>query len=43
VDARHADSGFNRVHFFPLSGDPDGTHLDNWTARGAMAEVPEHR
>ena len=28
-------------HFFPLQGDLNGTHLDNWTALGAMAEVTE--
>ncbi len=41
VDASGADTLFNWDHFFPLSGDPDGTHLDNWTALGAMAEVTE--
>src|SRR4051812_18563992 len=41
VDASGADTLFNWDHFFPLSGDPNGTHLDNWTALGAMAEVTE--
>jgi probable F420-dependent oxidoreductase len=41
VDRTRADTLFNWDHFFPLSGDLDGTHLDNWTALGAMAEVTE--
>src|SRR5688572_19558025 len=41
VDATSADTLFNWDHFFPLSGDLDGTHLDNWTALGAMAEVTQ--
>jgi probable F420-dependent oxidoreductase len=41
VDASGADTLFNWDHFFPLGGDLDGTHLDNWTALGAMAEVTE--
>jgi alkanesulfonate monooxygenase SsuD/methylene tetrahydromethanopterin reductase-like flavin-dependent oxidoreductase (luciferase family) len=41
VDASGADTLFNWDHFFPLSGDLNGTHLDNWTALGAMAEVTE--
>jgi probable F420-dependent oxidoreductase len=41
VDATTADTLFNWDHFFPLSGDLNGTHLDNWTALGAMAEVTE--
>jgi hypothetical protein len=39
VDASTADTLFNWDHFFPLAGDPNGAHLDNWTALGAMAEV----
>lgn len=39
VDASGADTLFNWDHFFPLEGDLDGAHLDNWTALGAMAEV----
>jgi probable F420-dependent oxidoreductase len=41
VEASGADTLWNWDHFFPLSGDLDGTHLDNWTALGAMAEVTE--
>ena len=41
VDATTADTLFNWDHFFPLSGDLDGAHLDNWTALGAMAEVTQ--
>ena len=41
VDASGADTLFNWDHFFPLTGDPHGSHLDNWTALGAMAEVTE--
>ncbi len=41
VDESGADTLFNWDHFFPLSGDPNGAHLDNWTALGAMAEVTE--
>ncbi len=39
VEASGADTLFNWDHFFPLSGDLDGMHHDNWTALGAMAEV----
>jgi probable F420-dependent oxidoreductase len=39
VETSGADTLWNWDHFFPLSGDPNGTHLDNWTALGAMAEV----
>ena len=41
VDASGADTLFNWDHFFPQTGDPNGTHLDNWSAFGAMAEVTE--
>jgi probable F420-dependent oxidoreductase len=41
VEATGADTMFNWDHFFPLTGDLDGTHLDNWSALGAMAEVTE--
>jgi probable F420-dependent oxidoreductase len=41
VEAEGADTLWNWDHFFPLSGDLNGTHLDNWTALGAMAEVTE--
>ena len=39
VDASGADTLWTWDHFFPLSGDLDGMHHDNWTALGAMAEV----
>ncbi len=39
VDASTADTLWNWDHFFPLDDQPDGTHLDNFTALGAMAEV----
>jgi probable F420-dependent oxidoreductase len=42
VDASGADTLFNWDHFFPLEGDLNGMHLDNWTALGAMAEVTEN-
>jgi probable F420-dependent oxidoreductase len=29
---------FNWDHFFPLYGDPDGTHFEAWTMLGAWAE-----
>jgi probable F420-dependent oxidoreductase len=41
VEASGADTLFNWDHFFPQFGDPDGPHLDNWTALAAMAEVTE--
>ena len=41
VEATGADTLFNWDHFFPLSGDLNGAHLDNFTALGAMAEVTE--
>jgi probable F420-dependent oxidoreductase len=41
VEASGADTLWNWDHFFPLAGDLDGAHLDNWTALGAMAEVTE--
>jgi probable F420-dependent oxidoreductase len=41
VDASGADTLWNWDHFFPLNDDLNGTHLDNWTALGAMAEVTE--
>jgi probable F420-dependent oxidoreductase len=33
-----ADVIFNWDHFFPLHGDPDGSHLECWTMLGAWAE-----
>ncbi len=41
VDASGADTLFSWDHFFPMSGDPNGAHLDNWSSFGAMAEVTE--
>jgi len=41
VEATGADTLFNWDHFYPMSGDPNGAHLDNFTALGAMAEVTE--
>src|SRR3954451_21799731 len=41
VEATGADTMFNWDHFFPLTGDLNGAHLDNWSALGAMAEVTE--
>jgi len=32
------DVAFNWDHFYPLSGDPDGTHFECWTMLGAWAE-----
>ncbi|PZF60808.1 LLM class F420-dependent oxidoreductase [Curtobacterium sp. MCBD17_034] len=32
------DIAFNWDHFFPLSGDPDGTHFEGWTMLAAWAE-----
>lgn len=29
---------FNWDHFFPLTGDPDGSHFEAWTMLGAIAE-----
>ena len=33
------DTLFNWDHFFPLSGEPDGTHFECWSLLAAMAEV----
>ncbi|KAA9153677.1 LLM class F420-dependent oxidoreductase [Microbacterium lushaniae] len=35
------DVVFNWDHFFPLSGDPDGTHFEAWTMLAAWAESTE--
>ena len=32
---------FNWDHFFPLSGEPDGSHFESWTMLGAWAEQTE--
>lgn len=43
--ARLEDMGvdilFNWDHFFPLSGDPDGTHFEGWSMLAAWAEQTE--
>ncbi len=36
-----ADVIYTWDHFFPLNGDPDGTHFECWTLMAAMAEVTE--
>jgi probable F420-dependent oxidoreductase len=41
VEALGVDVLYNWDHFFPLSGDPDGLHLEAWTLLGAMAEATE--
>jgi len=35
------DAAFNWDHFYPLSGDPDGTHFECWTMLAAWAEQTE--
>jgi len=37
AEAMGADSLFTWDHFFPLHGDPDGTHYEGWSLLGAMA------
>ncbi|MCI9888602.1 LLM class F420-dependent oxidoreductase [Micrococcales bacterium 31B] len=32
---------FNWDHFYPLSGDPDGTHFESWTMLASWAELTE--
>ena len=41
VEETGADTLFNWDHFFPLSGDHAGEHLECWTLLAAMAEVTE--
>jgi probable F420-dependent oxidoreductase len=41
VDELGADTLFTWDHFFPLSGDPNGQHLECWTLLAAMAETTE--
>lgn len=38
LDDLGVDIIFNWDHFFPLSGDPDGTHFESWTMLAAIAE-----
>lgn len=42
VDASGADSLFTWDHFFPLSGDPDGTHFEGYTLLVAVGEATKH-
>ena len=39
VEDAGADILFNWDHFFPLSGDRDGVHLESWTALASWAEL----
>jgi probable F420-dependent oxidoreductase len=41
LDELGVDVIFDWDHFYPLSGDPDGKHLECWTLLAAMAEVTE--
>ena len=41
VEEIGADTLFNWDHFFPLTGDHSGEHLECWTLLAAMAEVTE--
>jgi probable F420-dependent oxidoreductase len=42
ADALGVDSIWTWDHFFPLWGDPDGTHFDGWSLMPAMACDTEH-
>lgn len=42
VDASGADTLWTWDHFFPLSGDPDGTHFEGYTLLAAMGEVTKN-
>lgn len=42
ADAMGVDSIWTWDHFYPLSGDPDGTHFEGLTILAAMAESTEH-
>jgi probable F420-dependent oxidoreductase len=41
LDALGADMIFTWDHFYPLYGDPDGTHFESLALQAAMAEVTE--
>ena len=42
ADAMGVDSLWTWDHFFPLYGDPEGTHFEGWTLLAAMAVVTEN-
>jgi probable F420-dependent oxidoreductase len=42
ADALGVDSIFTWDHFFPLHGDPDGTHYEGWSLLAAMACDTSH-
>ena len=41
AEAIGADTLYTWDHFFPLTGDPDGTHFEGWSLIAAMAEVTD--
>lgn len=41
IDRSGSDTLWTWDHFFPLSGDPNGTHFEGYTLLAAMAEVTE--
>jgi len=42
AEAMGVDSLWTWDHFYPLSGDPAGTHFEGWSLLAAMAEATEH-
>ena len=42
ADALRVDSIWVWDHFFPLSGDPDGSHFEAWSLLAVMAVDTEH-
>lgn len=42
ADALGVDTIWNWDHFYPLFGEPDGTHFECWTVLGAMAADTSH-